>query len=413
MNRMTLCALAVLLILGCGESAPPSAEGERTVAQVPESAPDQVRQTEHQGMPPLGALADAWNTIRPGGDTTCLYGTDYGFFVKPESQRQALITFPGGGACWSGQICSDEPQGRMDDNPKTVRAEDNPSGSAGVFAEDNPENPFLGFTKVHVGYCTGDMHLGNAVRPNDGWIGEGEPPSEILHFNGYQNATTVLDWVYANLPDLETVVIGGYTSGSFGTPLFVSLVADRYPDAAVRHVGDGNGALYIGEKLTPLVEAWDTASVLANHAGFSDIDMESLSFEDITIAAAKRHPEIIFTQMITAHDQTFSEMIEFLGVQEPILEVVESGHRHVKAQVPNYRTYIAGGNRHVIGLGYFDAIAPTGNRNRGLPEIHDRFYTYQVDGRRYRDWVADIVAGRPVADVRCTDCSEVEYYAGQ
>ena len=164
--------------------------------------------------------------------------------------------------------------------------------------------------------------------------------------------------------------------------------------------------------MTPLVNAWDTADVLASQPGFQGIYMDNLNFEDITIAAANRHPEIIFTQMITAHDQTFSEMIEFLGVEEPILEVVEAGHRYVKAQVPNYRTFIAGGNRHVIGLGYFDAIAPTGNRNRGLPEVYDRFYAYQVDGYRNRDWVADVIAGRPVTDVRCTDCSEAEYYTG-
>lgn len=398
-----------LLLMGCSESVPPE-PADQAVEQATDVATQQTARTDHQGLPSLDALADAWNTIRPGGDTTCLYGTDYGFFVKPESTSQLLITFPGGGACWSGQTCSDEPQGRMDDNPKTVRAEDNPSGSGGVFAEANPDNPFLQFSKVHVGYCTGDMHIGSAVRSNEDWIGEGEPPSETLHFNGYRNATTVLDWVYSNFPDLETVVVGGYTSGSFGTPLFVSLIADHYPEANVRHIGDGNGALFIGDRMTPLVEAWDTAGVLANHPGFAELDMANLTFEDITVAAARRHPEIVFTQMITAHDQTFSEMIEFLGVEEPILEVVEAGHRYVKEQVPNYRTYIAGGNRHVIGLGYFDAIAPTGNRNRGLPEVYDRFYSYQVDGRRYRDWVADVVAGRPVADVRCTDCSEVEYY---
>jgi hypothetical protein len=398
MKKITLYLCLILLLLGCDEWEPRSMQSVQSI------------QTEHQGMPPLSALSDSWNTIRPGGDTTCLYGTEYGFFVKPESTRQALITFPGGGACWSGQTCSDEPQGRMDDNPKTVRAEDNPLGSGGVFSDDNLENPFLGFTKVHVGYCTGDMHIGNATRSNEAWIGEGTPPSQNLHFNGYQNATTVLDWVYENLPNLETVVVGGYTSGSYGTPLFVSLIADHYPDAMVRHIGDGNGALHIGTRMAPLVGAWDTAAILANHPGFADIDMESLSFEDITVAAARRHPDITFTQMITARDQTFSEMIEFLGVEDPILQVVEAGHRYVKEYVPNYRTYIAGGNRHVIGLGYFDAIAPTGNRNRGLPEIYDRFYSYQVDGRRYRDWVADIVSGVPVMDVRCTDCSEVEYY---
>jgi hypothetical protein len=371
---------------------------------------DQAQRTDHRGLPAIGALADGWNTIRPGGETTCLYGTDYGFFVRPDSLSHVLITFPGGGACWSGLTCSDEPRGRVDDNPKTVKAEDNPQGSAGVFAEGNPENPFLDYTKVHVGYCTGDMHVGDAVRPNDGWVGEGSRPTDTLHFNGHTNAMTVLEWVFANVPSPETVVIGGYTSGSYGTPLYASLVADHYADAAVRHLGDGNGALFIGERLRPLVEAWDTAGVLARYPGFTAIGPEELSFEDITVAAARRHPEIVFTQMVTAHDAVFSELLEYLGVESPILEVVEAGHRYVKSRVDNYRTYVAGGNRHVISLGYFDAIAPSGNRNRGLPEVYDRFYSYQVDGRRYRDWVADMVAGEPIEDVRCSECEEVQYY---
>jgi len=75
----------------------------------------------------------------------------------------------------------------------------------------------------------------------------------------------------------------------------------------------------------------------------------------------------VFTQMITAHDMVFSEMLEYLGVDGPILDVVEAGHEHVKSQVDNYRTYVAGGNKHVISLGYFDSIPQTGNRTGVYP----------------------------------------------
>jgi len=407
MRRTVLYVIPVALAGGCDQP------GQPTTQPMPTSIPRQIEQTEYEGLPPIDSLANTWNTIRPGADTTCLYGTSYGFFVKPENLDRVLITFPGGGTCWSGLTCSDEPRGRVNDNPKTVRAEDNPVGSAGIFAEDNPENPFRDFTKVHVGYCTGDMHIGNAVRLNDGWVGDGIKPSDTLYFNGHKNAMTVLQWVFANVPSPETVVIGGHTSGSYGTPLYASIVADHYPDAAIRHLGDGNGALHIGERLRPLVDAWNTAGVLAEYPGFDHLRREGLTFDDITVAAARRHPEIVFTQMITAHDNVFTGLLEYLGIEESVLEVVEAGHRYVKEQVPNYRTYVADGNRHVISLGYFDAVAPSGNRNRGLPNIYDRFYSYQVEGRRYRDWVADMVAGEPIEDVRCRDCEEVEYYDAQ
>ena len=83
MKKITLYLCLILLLLGCDEWEPKSVQSVQLI------------QTEHQGMPPLSALSDSWNTIHPGGDTTCLYGTEYGFFVKPESTRQALITFPG------------------------------------------------------------------------------------------------------------------------------------------------------------------------------------------------------------------------------------------------------------------------------------------------------------------------------
>jgi hypothetical protein len=363
-------------------------------------------------LPHLAELAPhRWHTIRPGGETACLYGTEYGFFVRPEDPARVLITFPGGGSCWSGLTCSDEPQGRMDDNPKTVKAEDSPESTEGVFAEGNAENPFLEFTKIHVGYCTGDMHIGDAVRPNDGWLGVGAPPSETLSFKGFTNAMTVLDWLYANFEHPRTVVVVGVTSGSYATPFYASLIADRYADAAVRHLGDGNGALFVGDKLRPLLEAWDTLRILRQHAGFEALAGNGFTFEDVTIAAGQRHPDIVFTQMVTAHDQVFSELIAYLGVAEPMLSVIEAGQRHVKERIGNYRTFLAGGNKHLISLGYFDAVPQTGNRNRGWPDIYDRFYRYQVQGRRYRDWVDDVVAGRPVEDVRCSDCSRPEYFA--
>lgn len=371
-----------------------------------------LAQTEHSGSPLFTDLADSWNTISPGGDTMCVYGTPYSFFARPADPSKLLISFPGGGACWSGLTCTDEPVGRMDDNPKTVRAEDNPAGSAGIMSEDNPENPFQDYTKILVGYCTGDMHIGDAEMPNDGPLESGQTrTSDTLHFNGYTNAMTVLEWVFENFESPDSVVVSGHTSGSYGTPFYTSFVADRYPNAAVRHLGDGNGALYLGEFLQPIRDAWGTVELLNGHDGFEGLDPDTFSFEDITIRAAQRHPEIVFTQLITAHDAVLSEMIEYLGFEEPILTAVEAGHAYVKSQAPNYRTFLAGGNKHVIALGYFDSIPQTGNRNRGLPDIYDRFYSYQVDGRRYRDWIADMVDGQPIEDIRCSDCQAMDHYS--
>lgn len=391
--------LLAALAAACGQEA----------RETEEAAP--ATRSEHDGLPPLSALAEGWNAIYPGGDTICVYGDRYGFFVRPGDAAKLLITFPGGGACWSGLTCSDEPPGRMDNNPRTVRAEDSPAGASGIFDAQNPENPFAGYSNIHVGYCTGDLHIGDAERANDGPVADGAmPASEVLHFNGFRNASAVLDWVFANFAAPDTVVVAGFTSGGYATPFYASLVADHYPEATVRHLGDGSGALFIGEKLRPLVEAWDTVAILRRQPGYENLAADNFTFEDVVVAAARRHPEIVFTQVITAHDHVFSELIAALGVAAPLLDVVEAGHAYVKSRVGNYRTFVAGGNRHVLSAGYFDALPRSGNRNRGWPDIYDRFYSYQVDGHRLRDWVADMAAGVAIQDVRCSPCDQVEYY---
>ncbi|HEY5624756.1 MAG TPA: pectin acetylesterase-family hydrolase, partial [Gammaproteobacteria bacterium] len=322
-------AAASFFVIGCTAPPEPPTETPPQLEAEPVAAV-----TDHAGSPLLADLADGWNTIRPGGDTMCLYGTDYGYFVRPKDPDNILISFPGGGACWSGLTCTDEPVGRMDDNPKTVRAEDNPAGSQGIMSDDNPENPFVDYTKILVGYCTGDMHIGDATMANDGPLEEGQVRvSDTLHFNGYTNAMTVLDWVFDNFESPESVVVSGHTSGSYGTPFYASYVADRYPDAAVRHIGDGNGALYLGELLQPIRDAWGTVDLLNGHEGFEGLDPGSFSFEDITIRAARRHPEIVFTQIVTAYDSVFSEMIDYLGYEEPILTAIDAGQAYVKSQV--------------------------------------------------------------------------------
>ena len=404
--RILLPLLVVTLVIaGCEmPEEEPAVEQEAVEATEPVS--------EHSGNPLLADLADGWNRIHPGADTMCLYGTDYSYFVRPKDPENLLISFPGGGACWSGLTCTDEPVGRMDDNPKTVREEDNPAGSQGIMSDENPENPFVGYTKILVGYCTGDMHIGDAVMANDGPLENGQTRvSETLHFNGYANAMTVLDWVFENFPEPENVVISGHTSGSYGTPFYTSYVADRYPDATVHHIGDGIGALYLEERLQPIRDAWRTVDLLNQHEGFEGLDPDNFAFEDITIRAAQRHPEIVFTQVVTAHDSVFSELHDYLGYEEPILTAIDAGQAYVKNEVDNYRTYLAGGNKHIVALGFFDSIPQTGNRNRGMPDIYDRFYSYQVDGRRYRDWIADMVDGRPIEDVRCSDCSTMQHYS--
>jgi hypothetical protein len=62
------------------------------------------------------------------------------------------------------------------------------------------------------------------------------------------------------------------------------------------------------------------------------------------------------------------------GIDTPLIDVLEASSADIKSAVDNFRSYTAGGAAHALLV---------------LPA----FYTYQVDGIRFRDWVAALAAG--------------------
>jgi len=100
MRELSAAIVAAALLTACSPSGQPP-----TAAQLPE--PNVENQAErranaHAGSPSLADLAEGWNTINPGGDTMCVYGTPYGFFVRPDDPRKLLVTFPAVGHAGRG-----------------------------------------------------------------------------------------------------------------------------------------------------------------------------------------------------------------------------------------------------------------------------------------------------------------------
>lgn len=84
--------IPLLFVAGCSEPVQAPVQAEQATVEDP--ALPQAMQTEHQGMPRLSTLADSWNTIRPGGETTCLYGTEYGFFRETRIHKPSAHHIP-------------------------------------------------------------------------------------------------------------------------------------------------------------------------------------------------------------------------------------------------------------------------------------------------------------------------------
>lgn len=84
------------------------------------------------------------------------------FFTQAGDVAKLLIVHDGGGACWESNTCgtvldpNPDPARSVFDPLITERAEDLPL-AGGVFDDANTANPFRGWTKVYVPYCTGDI----------------------------------------------------------------------------------------------------------------------------------------------------------------------------------------------------------------------------------------------------------------
>lgn len=331
-----------------------------------------------EGLPTLQELDEGWNTLSPAGETTCAYGTDFSFHVRPAKSDNLLIFLNGGGACWFGQICNPAsptfiPFANLGHNATVEQV--------GIFDLENAENPFSDYAMVFVPYCTGDVHLGNSVTEYP----LGNQTITVAH-NGYHNVMSVMNWVFENFESPELVFVTGSSAGSIPSPFYAGIVAQQYPDARIVQLGDGSGGYRSPEGIVAVNTAWNVLSILPDWEEFEGAAVETLTFESYYSAVAARFPNITFAQYNTAHDETQYQFLAILGlVGVDLLELLSANYDDIRADVPNFYTYTAGGALHTI---------------LRLKE----FYTYEVNGVRVRDWVANLVAGEDVGDVLCDDC---------
>jgi hypothetical protein len=365
-------ALVAFLISACSDSK---------ATQTPVTAPD-------TSLPALDELDQDWNMLSPGGETICSNGTEYAFFVHPGDTEKLLIYFQGGGACWFGEICDLKASPTYDPYVDTT---DNPALSGfGIFDLDNPENPFADYSMVFVPYCTADVHIGDSVRTYQVPATDDTPAHEVtIYHKGYVNATAVLHWTFENFEKPQTVFVTGSSAGSIASPFYTALVAERYPNAHIAQLGDASGG-YRGDAMSSVLANWGTPEILPDFPEYRDIAGDQLTFETFYIASGSRYPDIIFSQYNTAADEVQLLFLKLADISDvSLLELLQANFADINATVDNFRSYTAGGKVHVI-------------------LIRPEFYTYQVDGIRFRDWITALASDEDVDNVMCTACESAE-----
>jgi hypothetical protein len=361
------CAPPLILLAACS--------GEQGTAPAPDLGP----------IADLSGLETGWNTIEPGGDTSCSDGSTFRFFARPGNPENLVVYFQGGGGCWDGGTCDPDLQPTY-----TVDLEGfDPASYDGIFAFDNPENPLADHSFVFVPYCTGDAHLGNRVATYEAPATDDHTshPFEIRHL-GAVNSNAALDWTFERFFRPTSVFVSGSSAGSIPSPYYAMRLAEHFEHARISQLGDA-AAGYRGIARTRAQIEWGTLdTVFDGLPEYASMPPEDFSFESMYITAAKRHPDVSFAAYDAARDAVQVQFLNVAGIEhESLLELIEANQAEIRAEVDNYRSFIAGGELHMI---------------LQRPEL----YSYHVDGIRFRDWLASLTAGDPLDDVHCQACDE-------
>lgn len=325
--------------------------------------------------------------IAPGGQTSCSDGSDYHFFVREADPEKLLFYLQGGGACWSRQTCDAQLQPSYTINVEKAH----PASRDGIVNYANPQNPLADYSAVFVPYCTGDVHLGarDAEYPPLTETGAGSGTLNIRH-RGSINVQAALDYTAQHFPRAQRIFVTGSSAGAIPSPWYALKMAERYPDARVVQLGDGAGGYR--RTVTPEVQQtnplplWDADKVLRTHPAFADLNSESFNYEMLYIRAGRHNSDIQLAAYDTAEDIVQKHYLGLSGASTDTLhDMLLANRGDVREQLPNFKSYIAGGELHTVLL---------------RPE----FYTYAVGKQSVRDWVAALVAGEPVQDTECSDC---------
>lgn len=325
------------------------------------------------------ARADEWQTIHPGGETTCATGTPFNFHVRRAAGEHLLIFFNGGGACWSAETC--DVTGRSGGQPTyrafaTAEAGNDPRTLDGVFALDNPDNPLRDWSQVFVSYCSGDVHLGTA----DAEYQRPDGSRFTIRHRGRANALAALDWVFEQFPAPQRILVAGGSAGALASPVMAALVAHHYREAEVIQFAGGGG----GYRLPPPTRLWQTWGTFEGLPAIFDpaYTAEDTSIIDLYRMAAEAAPRVTFHQYDNAYDAVQEQFHALLGAPVELLAGLDRNRSELRAALPYFRGYTAPGEFHTL-LRY------------------DELYTRQTDGVAARDWLSAIAAGERVDDVHC------------
>jgi hypothetical protein len=374
--RWLLTAILVLTLalfgMACQEEEEEESGATATPAATEAASPEGP--AESSKTPELGP---GWTKIEPGGDTICSLGTPYAYYVHPGTVNRLVVYFQGGGACWNDFTCSN-PDIYFDN---TVDESDNPENwTEGIGDLDNPDNPFKDWFLVFVPYCTADIHWGDNTQTYT--IGNKDT---TLYHKGFVNVSAVLDWIENNFEGPEKIFVSGCSAGSYGSIMHAAYIHERYPDVPLYQLGDAGAGVITDDFFQGGFPNWGAAQNIPDWIPALQFPWTELTLPKLYIALATYYPDDRWAQYNTAHDEVQAFFYAAMGGTGDWGDLMLAGMQEIQDSASNFHSYTAPGAIHCI----------TGD---------DIFYSREVEGVLFSDWVDAMVNDEAWDDVMCTDC---------
>lgn len=305
--------------------------------------------------------------IEPGAPTLCSRDTPFRYFVRGGDPKKIVIDFQGGGACWNALTCSVAGSIFNEAAPTAAAIEAAVKNETfgGIYRFDKAENPIAGFTFVHIPYCTGDVHWGDATV-------EYSADVKIQH-KGFVNSQEVLKWVYANY-DPDQILVTGCSAGAYGAIGHSAWIAQQYPNAKVSVLADSGCGVVSDTFFKESFPNWN-AQLPTFVTDLQGKDINTLSIVDLYTAVAKDFPNVRFAQQTSAFDKDQTTYYTVMGgVEADWSPKMQQTLVDISAGATNFSYYLSPGPVHCI-------------------HPYDLMYSRTTGGMQYTTWLDQLVSG--------------------